>query len=97
MFKKKDGYKLNYKHLKPWNYLVLQKTNRQNKKRRKCTKSWSVWNVLGQYNSVDNLYQQKPEVLHTFTPNKSYPYLLNVEPSNLVLVKTYNTEFDEMI
>ena len=25
MFKKKDGYKLNYKHLKPWNYLVLKK------------------------------------------------------------------------
>ena len=29
--------------------------------------------------------------------NKSYVYLLNVEPSNLVLLKTYNTEFDEII
>ena len=25
-------------------------------------------------------------------PNKSYAYLLNVEPSNLVFLKTYNTE-----
>ena len=31
---------------------------------------------------VDNQYQQKFEVLYTFTPNKSYAYLLNVEPSN---------------
>ena len=26
---------------------------------------------------VDNQYQQKSEVLYTFTPNKSYAYLLN--------------------
>ena len=30
-------------------------------------------------------------------PNKSYAYLLNVEPSNLVFLKTYNTDFDEII
>ena len=30
-------------------------------------------------------------------PNKSYAYLLNVEPSNLVFLKIYNTEFDEII
>ena len=29
--------------------------------------------------------------------NKSYDYLLNVEPSNLVFLKTYNNEFDETI
>ena len=29
--------------------------------------------------------------------NKFYAYLLNVEPSNLVFLKTYNTEFDEII
>ena len=53
--------------------------------------------VLVQCNLVDNQYQQKPEVLYTFTSNKSYAYLLNVEPSNLVFLKTYNTEFDEII
>ena len=36
-------------------------------------------------------------MLWTFTPNKTYAYLLNVEPSNLVFLKTYNTEFDEII
>ena len=30
-------------------------------------------------------------------PNKSYAYLLNVESSNLLFLKTYNTEFDEII
>ena len=45
--------------------------------------------VLVQYGLVDNQYQQKLEVLYTFTPNKSYAYLLKVEPSNLVFLKTY--------
>ena len=40
--------------------------------------------VLVQCNLVDNQYQQKSEVLNTFTPKKSYAYLLNVEPTNLV-------------
>ena len=37
------------------------------------------------------------EVVYTFTPNKSYAYLLNVEPNNLVFLKTYNAEFNEII
>ena len=53
--------------------------------------------VLVQCNLVDDPYQQKSEVLYTFTPNKSYAYLLNLEPSNLVFWKTYNTEFYEII
>ena len=53
--------------------------------------------ALFQFSLVDNQYQQKSEVLNTFTPNKSYVYLLNLEPSNLVFLETYNTEFDEII
>ena len=30
-------------------------------------------------------------------PNKSYAYVLNVEPSNLVLLEFYYPEFDEII
>ena len=37
------------------------------------------------------------EVLYTFTPNKSYTYLLNIEPNNLLFLKTYNSDFDEII
>ena len=51
--------------------------------------------VLVQCNLVNNQYQQKSEVLYTFMSNKSYVYLLNVEPSNLLFLKTCNTEFDE--
>ena len=49
--------------------------------------------VLVQINLVDKQYQQKFEVLYNFTPNKSYIILLNVEPSNSVFLKTYNTTF----
>ena len=49
-----------------------------------------------QCNLADNLYQQKSEVLYPFTPNKSYGYLLNVQPNNVMFLKTYNTEFDDI-
>ena len=55
------------------------------------------YRFLVQCSLVDNLYQQKSEVLYTSTPNKSYACLLNVEPRNFVFLKTYNTEFDEDI
>ena len=53
--------------------------------------------ALFQCNLVDNQYQQMSEGLYTFTPDKSYAYLLNVEPRNLVFLKTYNTEFEENV
>ena len=67
------------------------------KKHEKLTFLEVVEVVLVQFNSVDNQYQQKSEVLYTFTQNKSYAYLLNVEPSHLVFLKTCNTEFDQII
>ena len=53
--------------------------------------------VLVQCSLVDNKYQQKSEALYTFTPNKSYSYLLNEEPINLVFLKTCKTEFNTII
>ena len=51
--------------------------------------------VLVQCNLADNQYQERSEVLYTFTPSKSYAYLLNVvKRSNLVFLKT---QFDEII
>ena len=52
---------------------------------------------LVQCSLVGNKYQQKSEVLFNSTPNKSHGYLLNAEPSNLVFLKSCNTEFDEII
>ena len=40
---------------------------------------------------VDIQDEQKSKVLCVFTPNKSYAYLLNIEPSNLVFLNTYIT------
>ena len=51
---------------------------------------------LLQCSLADNQYQQNSEVLYAFIPNKCYGYLLNVEPSNLVLLKTYNTKVDDI-
>ena len=53
--------------------------------------------ILIRCNLVSNQYQQKSDVLYTFTSNKSHAYLLNVEPSYLVFLKTYHTDFDEVI
>ena len=53
--------------------------------------------VLVECNLVDDQYQQNSEVLYTLTPNKSFAYLLNVESSNAVFLKIYNTEFDKII
>ena len=36
-------------------------------------------------------------MLYTFPPNKSCAYLLNVDPSDLVFLKTYNIDFDDII
>ena len=53
--------------------------------------------VLIQCKLVDKQHRQKPEILYTFMRNKLYAYLLNLEQSNLVFLKIYNTEFDEII
>ena len=45
--------------------------------------------VLVQCNLVDSQCQQKSEVLYTFTPNKSYASLVNVEPSDLIFFETW--------
>ena len=46
--------------------------------------------VLIQCNLVDNHYQQKSEGLY------SYASLLNVETNNLMFLKSYDTEFDDI-
>ena len=78
----KDGYKLELQTPQTMKLFgSTKKINRQNKK-------WWKSTVLVQSNLVDTQYQQKSEVLYAFTPNKSYAYLLNVEPSNSVFLKT---------
>ena len=92
MFKIKDGYKLELQT--PKTIKLFGSTKKLIDKTKNGEKRPSLEVVVAdlvQCNLEDNQYQQKSEVLYTFTPNKSYAYLLNVEPSNLVFSKTYNT------
>ena len=95
VFKIKDGYKL--KLQTPKTIKLFGSTTKLIDKTKNGEDVTGLELVLVQFNSVDNQYQQKSNVLLTFTSNKSYAYLLNVEPSNLAFLKTYNTEFDEII
>ena len=91
VLERKDRYKLELQS--PETMTLFGST----KKLADKTKNGVAEVILIRYNLVDNQYQQQSDVLYTFTPNKSYAKLLNLEPSNLVFLKTYNTEFDEII
>ena len=94
VFKIKDGYKLESQT--PETIKLFGTTKKLTGKTKNGPSLQVVEVLLVQCNLVDNQYQQKSKV-STFMPNKSNAYLLNVEPSNLVFLKTYNTEFDETI
>ena len=53
--------------------------------------------VLVHCNMVNNDYQQDSRVLYTFVPNKSFGSLLDISPSNHIFLKTFNSEYDEII
>ena len=53
--------------------------------------------VLVHCNMVNNDYQQDSGVLYTFVPNKSFGSLLDISPSNHIFLKTFNSEYDEII
>ena len=53
--------------------------------------------VLVHCNIVNNDYQQDSRVLYTFVPNKPFGSLLEISPTNHIFLKTFNSEFDEII
>ena len=53
--------------------------------------------VLVHCNIVNNDYQQDSRVLYTFVLNKSFGSLLDISPSNHIFLKTFNSEYDEII
>ena len=53
--------------------------------------------VLVHFNMVNNDYQQDSRVLYTFVPNKSFGSLLDISSSNHIFLKTFNSEYDEVI
>ena len=53
--------------------------------------------VLVHCNMVNNDYQQDPRVLYTFVPNKSFGSLLEISPTNYTFLKTFNSQYNEII
>ena len=97
VFEIKVGYKLELEMSETKKVFGSTKTLiGKTKKRENVRGLEAVELVLVQCNSVDNQYQQKYEESYISTPNKSYTYLLNIEPSNLAVLKTYNTQFDDI-
>ena len=48
-------------------------------------------------NIVNNDYQQVSRVFYTFVPNKAFVSLLEISPTNHIFLKTFNSEYDEII
>ena len=89
MSKIKDGHKLELQTSKTMK--LFRSTNKlidKIKNGEKVPRLEVVEIVLDQCNLVDNNHIQKSGVSYTCTPTKSYPYLLNVETSNLLLKLT---------
>ena len=46
--------------------------------------------------NLANDYQQDSRILYTFVPNKTFGSLLEISPTNHVLLKTFNSDFQEI-
>ena len=53
--------------------------------------------VLVQCNIANNDYQQDSRVLYAFVPNKSFGNLLEISQTNHIFLKTFNSEYEEII
>ena len=53
--------------------------------------------VLVHCNIVNNDYQQDSRVLYTFVPNKPFGSLLEISATNHIFLKTFNSQYDEII
>ena len=79
VLKIEDGYKLELQTSETMKLFGSTKKLIDKIKNRENVLSLEVVEVvLVQCNLVDNQYQQKSKVLYTFTPNKSYAYLLKM-------------------
>ena len=53
--------------------------------------------ILVHCNMLNNDYQQDSRVLYTFVSNKSFGSLLDISPSNHIFLRTFNSEYDEIV
>ena len=89
MFKIIGGYKLELQTPETVKFFGRTKKLIDKTKNGGKVPSLEVVEVAVRFNLAGNQYQQKSEVLYTYTANKSYAYFLNVGASNLVFLKTH--------
>ena len=96
-FKIKNGYSLEL--LTPETMELLGSTENNITKAENCENVPHLETtevVLVQCGIVNNDYQQDSRVLYTFVPNKSLGSLLEFSPSNIIFLKTFNSEYDKI-
>ena len=98
MFKIKNGYSLEL--------LTKEKMKLLGSTENKITKDKNGENVphlqitevvLVHCDMENNDYQQDSRVLYTFVPNKSFGSLLEISPANHIFLKSFNSEYKEII
>ena len=52
--------------------------------------------VLVHCNLVINDYQQDSRILYMFVPNKPFGSLLEISPTNHIILKSFNSEFQDI-
>ena len=96
-FKIKNGYSLEL--ITPETMKLLGNT------KNKITKDKNVENVpyleiteviSVNYNIVNNDYQKDSRALYTFVPNKRFGSLLEISPTNHIILKTFKSEYDDI-
>ena len=62
----------------------------------KCATSLKYRSSFVHCDIAVNDYQQNSRVLYTFVPNKPFGSLLEISLTNRIVLKTFNSEFDEI-
>ena len=97
-FKIKNGYSLELLTKQTMKLLGSTENKINKDKNRKNVPHLEITEVvLVHCNMVNNDYQHDSGVLHTFVPNKSFGSLPDISPSNHIFLKTFNSEYDEII
>ena len=98
IFKIKDGYSLEILTKETMKLLGSTQNKITKDKNGENVPHLEITEVVLVYcNVVNNDYQQDSRVLYTCVPNKSLGSLLDIYPANHIFLKTFNSEYNEII
>ena len=97
-FKIKNGYILELLRPETIKLLGSNENKITNAKNRENVSHLEITEVvLVHCNIVNNDYQQDSRVLYIFVPNKPFGSLFEIAPTNHIFLKSFNSEYDEII